>query len=175
MDKPFVIFVVEDNEWYNKLLVHNLSLNPDFTIKAFHSGKEMLDHLHENPKVITLDYRLPDLNGDELLKRIKDINPSIEVIIISEQSEITTAVDLLKMGAYDYIVKSDDIRDRLLNVMNHIRKNDGLKKEIEVLKDEVQRKYDFENTILGQSSAIKSIHNLVSKATQTNITVSIWL
>lgn len=173
MDKPFSIFVVEDNEWYNKLLVHNLSLNPDFTIKSFFSGKEMLDHLHENPNVVTLDYRLPDLNGDELLKKIKDINPTIEVVIISEQSEITTAVDLLKLGAYDYIVKSDDIRDRLLTVMNHIRKNAGLKKEIEVLKVEVQRKYDFENTILGQSTSIKSIHNMISKATQTNITVSI--
>lgn len=173
METPFTIFVVEDNEWYNKLLVHTLSLNPDFRIKNFFSGEELLKHISENPDVITLDFRLPDINGDELLRKIKELNPAIEVVIISEQEEIETAVELLKLGAYDYLVKADNIRDRLLNVMNHIRSNAGLKKEIEVLKVEVQKKYDFENTILGNSGAIKKIHAIVSKATTTNITVTI--
>lgn len=172
-DKPFSIYVVEDNEWYNKLLVHNLSLNPDFTVKSFFSGEELLKNLSELPDVVTLDYRLPDTTGDKLLKKIKEINSGIEIIIISEQEDIETAVELLKMGAYDYLVKSQDIRNRLLHSVNNIRKNSGLIKEIEVLKEEVQKKYDFENTILGQSPGIRGIHNLVQKATKTNITVSI--
>ncbi|MEE4284653.1 MAG: hypothetical protein V2I31_00850, partial [Mariniphaga sp.] len=58
-EKPFRIFVVEDDEWYNRLLVHNLSLNPDYDIKSFSTGKDCLDNLHQTPDVITLDYRLP--------------------------------------------------------------------------------------------------------------------
>lgn len=170
-EQPFTIFVVEDNEWYNKLLVHNLSLNPDYTIKSFFSGKDLLDHLSEEPNVVTVDFRLPDMNGDELLRKIKAANPSIDVVIISEQEEITTAVELLKLGAYDYLVKSEDIRDRLLNVITHIRNRIGLNQKIEVLQNEVQQKYDFDNSILGQSAAIKSIHSLVAKAIKTTITV----
>lgn len=170
-EQPFTIFVVEDNEWYNKLLVHNLSLNPDYTIKSFFSGKDLLDHLSEEPNVITVDFRLPDMNGDELLRKIKAANPAIDVVIISEQQEITTAVELLKLGAYDYLVKSEDIRDRLLNVIAHIRNRIGLNQKIEVLQNEVQQKYDFDNSILGQSAAIKSIHSLVAKAIKTTITV----
>ena len=170
-EQPFTIFVVEDNEWYNKLIVHNLSLNPDYTIKSFFSGKDLLDHLSEEPNVITVDFRLPDMNGDELLRKIKAVNPAIDVVIISEQQEITTAVELLKLGAYDYLVKSEDIRDRLLNVIAHIRNRIGLNQKIEVLQNEVQQKYDFDNSILGQSAAIKSIHSLVAKAIKTTITV----
>jgi DNA-binding NtrC family response regulator len=122
-DKPFTIFVLEDNEWYNKLLLHHLSLNPDFVVKSFFTGTELLDCLQENPDVITLDYRLPDFAGEEMLRKIKEFNSGIEVIVISEQSEIETAVELLKMGAYDYFVKSEDIRERLLNAISHIRNN----------------------------------------------------
>jgi len=79
------IFVVEDSEWYNRLLVHTLSLNPDYEIKSFHKGKDLLDNLHEGPDIITLDYRLPDINGLELLKRIRQDSPDTQVVLISEQ------------------------------------------------------------------------------------------
>jgi two-component system response regulator AtoC len=67
-DKPFKIFVVEDSEWYNRLLVHTLSLNPDFEIKSFSNGRDFLNSLNESPDMVTLDYRLPDISGLELLK-----------------------------------------------------------------------------------------------------------
>lgn len=172
-EKPFTIFVVEDNEWYNKLLVHNLSLNPDFQVKSFFNGKDLLDALHEQPNVVTIDYRLPDTNGEALLEKVKSINDSIEVVVISEQEDIKTAVDLLKAGAYDYLVKTKDIRDSLLNTVNHIRNNVGLKTRIEKLEKEVGRKYEFEKTILGASDGIKRLFHLMQKAVDTNITVSI--
>lgn len=172
-NQDFTVFVVEDNEWFNKLLVHNLSLNPDFLVKSFFNGKELIDHLHEKPNVITLDFRLPDMNGDEILKKIKSTYPSIEVIIISEQDEVETAVNLLKLGAYDYLVKSDDIRDRLLNSVNNIRQNTGLKHQLESLKEEVSKKYDFQQTVIGQSDVLKKTHKLIQKATETTITVTI--
>ncbi len=172
-EQAFNIYVVEDNEWYNKLLVHTLSLNPEFTVKSFFSGEEMLRELSDIVDVVTLDYRLPDTTGDVLLKKIKERSPNTEVIIISEQSEITTAVELLKLGAYDYLVKSEDIRDRLWNSVNHVRKHAGLKQKIEILQSEVEKKYDFQNSILGQSGTVKAVHNMVSKAVKTTITVCI--
>tara|TARA_B100001109_G_scaffold255877_1_gene261978 strand:+ start:9108 stop:10466 length:1359 start_codon:yes stop_codon:yes gene_type:complete len=169
----FKVFVVEDNEWYNKLLVHNLSLNPDLEVKSFTQGKDLLQSLSENPQVITLDYRLPDMNGEQLLEKIKQFNDQIEVIIISEQEEIETAVELLKKGAYDYLTKNKDIQNRLLNSISKIKKNHKLKDEISSLKKEVQGKYNFEQSIIGSSEAIKKIFHLIHKACETNITVSV--
>lgn len=170
-EKPFKIFVVEDSEWYNRLLVHTLSLNPDYEIKSFFNGKDFLNSLIESPDIVTLDYRLPDFSGLEILKRIKEENPDIQVILISEQEDINTVVDLLKMGAYDYISKSDDIKDRLLNTVKNIRNGIGLKREISTLRREVQKKYSFRESILGESPAIKAVYDRIEKALGTNITV----
>jgi two-component system, NtrC family, response regulator AtoC len=172
-EKPFKIFVVEDSEWYNRLLVHTLSLNPDYEIKSFFNGKDFLNCLFESPDIVTLDYRLPDITGLEVLKRIREENSDIQVILISEQEDIDTVVSLLKMGAYDYISKSDDIKDRLLNTVKNIRNGIGLKREISTLRKEVQKKYSFRESILGESPAIKSVYDMIEKALSTNITVII--
>lgn len=169
----FLVYVVEDNEWYNKLLVHTLSLNPDFEVKSFFSGEEMLKNLTPKVKVITLDYRLGDTTGDQLLPLIKKVNPSTEVIVVSEQSDISVAIELLKLGAYDYIVKSEDIKSRILNSINHIKGNMGLKEQIQLLQTEVEKKYDFQNTITGQCEPIKNVHRMVSKAINNTITVCV--
>ena len=172
-EKPFKIFVVEDSEWYNRLLVHTLSLNPDFEIKSFFNGKDFLNSLFELPDIVTLDYRLPDYTGLEVLKRIREENSDVQVILISEQEDIDTVVSLLKMGAYDYISKSDDIKDRLTNTVRNIRSGIGLKREISTLRKEVQKKYSFRESILGESPAIMSVYDLIDKTLSTNITVII--
>jgi two-component system, NtrC family, response regulator AtoC len=172
-EKPFTIFIAEDNEWYNKFLVHNLTLNPDFAVERFFNGKDLMNALSKHPDMVTLDYRLPDMDGASLLKKIKEYDPNIEVVIISEQEEIEVAVELLKNGAFDYIVKTKDIRERLLNSINNIRKAAHLKKRIINLQQEVQGKYAFEKTIIGKSPAIRHIFDLIAKATETNISVII--
>lgn len=173
MDSQFLIYVVEDDEWYNRLLVHSLSLNPDYTVKGFHSAKEVLRELDKGPAVITVDYGLPDIDGGELLNKIKETDPSIEVIIISEQEKIETAVSLLKSGAYDYLVKSKDIKELVLNTVNHICNNYDLRKELASLKKEVQQKYSFENSLIGNSPQMKKVYDLMNRALANNITVSI--
>src|SRR4030043_334999 len=170
-EKPFKIFVVEDSEWYNKLLVHTLSLNPDYEVKSFFNGGDFLNSLHESPDIVTLDYRLPDLTGLEVLKRIRQENSDVQVILISEQEDIDMAVTLLKQGAYDYLAKSENIKDRLLNTVQNIRNDIGIKKEISALRKEIQKKYSFRQSILGESPAIKGIYELIDKALGTNITV----
>jgi DNA-binding NtrC family response regulator len=167
------IFVVEDDEWYCEFISYNLQLDDEYEIIKFHNGQDCLSKLKDNPDIITLDYQLPDLTGEEILRKIKDYNPDIEVIIISEQEKIETAVDLLKLGAFDYIVKSKDIRDRVLNVLRNIKKQKGLKKQVDTLQLEVERKYDFEKSIVGKSKEIKTVFGLIEKAINTNIIVTI--
>ena len=172
-EKAFKIFVVEDDDWYNRLLVHNLSLIPDYEIQSFKTGKDCLANINQAPDVVTLDYRLPDMKGLDVLKQIKELNEDIRVILISEQDDIDVVVDLLKHGAYDYIVKSRDIKERLLNTVHNIRQGSKLKKELVNLRQEVKKKYSYQNTIIGNSPAAQDIFELIDKATRTNITVSI--
>ena len=167
------IFVVEDNEWYNKLLVYTLSLNPDYEVKSFFTASDFLKCLDESPDIVTLDFRLPDATGLEVLKQIRKENEHIQVILISEQEDIGIVVTLLKMGAYDYITKSEDIKERLLNTVQNLTKGISLKKEISSLRKEVQNKYSFSNSIIGDSEPVKAVQELIRKSLETNITVII--
>ncbi len=173
MAESFKIFVVEDDAWYAELLVYHLSLNPDYEVIKFSTARECLAQLHRQPCVITLDYTLPDMNGAEVLKKILEFNPNIQVIIISAQENINTAIDLLKKGAYDYIVKDDDARNRLWNTVNNIRKNLLLKEEVEQLREEIGQRYDFSKAIIGNSDVMKRVFVMMDKAARTNITVSL--
>lgn len=170
---PVKIFAVEDDLVYSKFLKYVLELNPDFEIEFFSNGKDCLAQLHKSPQIITLDYSLPDLSGEEILKQIKATDPTINVIIISGQENISTAVNLLKQGAYDYITKDEETKDRLLNSLNNALKNVTLVQELNHLKQEIGIKFNFESSILGSSPAIKKTFDLLTKAIKTNITVSI--
>ncbi|RMG54226.1 MAG: sigma-54-dependent Fis family transcriptional regulator [Bacteroidetes bacterium] len=171
--EKFSIYIVEDDDWYRQLLTFNLEANPDYEVRAFGTAKDMLACLEDRPSVITLDYSLPDMSGKDALAKVKALDPDIEVVVISEQKDIETAVDLLKMGAYDYIAKGNDIRDRLMNVMQHIRKKRSLQTRIHTLQQEVAQKYDFEKSIVGRSPAIRKVFDLMEKAIRTNITITV--
>lgn len=170
---PFKIFVVEDDPAYTKFLKYVLSLNPDFEVETFTSGKECLNNLHKNPAVITLDYSLPDMAGEKVLHEIQNYDPNISVIIVSAQEKIGTAVELLKLGAYDYITKDQETKERILNSINNARNKTSLIKQIDTLKKEISEKYEFEKSIVGSSPSIRKIFALLEKACSTNISVSI--
>jgi two-component system, NtrC family, response regulator AtoC len=171
--QPFKVFIVEDDTWYGSMLEHYLSLNPEYEVKRFESARDFFAQLHETPDVVTLDYSLPDFDGTEVLKKIKEHNPDIRVIIISGQEDVATAINLLKNGAFDYIVKDDDTKDRLWNSIMHLREIRNLREEVESLKTQVGRKYDFSEIIIGKSESIDKVFALIEKASKTNITVSI--
>jgi two-component system, NtrC family, response regulator AtoC len=171
--QSFKVFIVEDDVWYGSMLQHYLSLNPEYEVKRFESPRDFFAQLHENPEVVTLDYSLPDCDGAEVLKKIKEHNPDIRVIVISGQEDVATAINLLKNGAFDYIVKDDDTKDRLWNSILHLREISNLKQEVETLKTQVGRKYDFSQMILGKSDQILKVFSLIEKAAKTNITVSV--
>jgi len=167
------IFIVEDDKWYGEILQYHLSLNPDYQITRFMNGKDCLSQLHQKPDLITIDYSLPDMNGAELLKKVQQASPGTPVIVISGQEDIATAIDLYKKGITDYIVKDDHTKDMLWNAVNRIRENQSLKKEVEILREELGQKYEFEKVIKGTSESIKKVFSLMEKAARTNINVSV--
>lgn len=133
--EPLKIFVVEDDSIYGKMLKYHLSLNPDYEVHLFDTGTEFLKNIYKNPSVISLDFRLPDISGFDVIKKIQEFNPDLPIIIVSGQEDVSTAVDLLKVGVYDYIVKDEDTKERLWNIIKNIRENINLKKEISNLKE----------------------------------------
>lgn len=168
-----LIFIVEDDPWIKEILASHLSLNPDYEILTYESGTDCIENLYRKPDIVILDFSLPDMQGDKVLKNIKQADPETEVIMISEQEDINKAAEFFKKGAYDFIAKEDNAKDRLWNTINHIRKSKSLKQENEILRQEVRQKYDFENSIIGNSDAIKRIFSLIERACNLNITVSI--
>ncbi len=171
--EQFRIFIVEDDPWYGEILEYHLSLNPDHEIYRYTSGKDCLANLGKKPGLISIDYSLPDINGVELLKKIKQQVPDTPVVVISGQEDISTAVDLLKQGASDYFIKDDNTKELLWNAIIRIKEHQSLKKEVEELKEELGHKYDFSKAIKGNSRAMVRIFSLLEKAAKTNINVSV--
>jgi len=97
------VFVVEDDEFYGRMLKHQIELDPECKAELFHTGKEMLDRLAQKPALIPLDYSLPDISCEELLSKIQEFDRDIPVVIVTAQENISTAIELLKKGAYEYI------------------------------------------------------------------------
>ncbi len=171
--ETFRIFIVEDDPWYGEILEYHLSLNPEYQVTRFSNGRDCLSSLHKKPALITVDFSLPDMNGQELYKQIRHTEPDVPVIVISGQEDISTAVELLKLGVSDYLVKDDNTKELLWNAVIRIRENQKLKKEVEQLREELGQKYEFEKIIRGNSNSIRKIFSLMEKATRTQINVSV--
>lgn len=173
MTNKFKIFIVEDDPWYGQILQHHLSLNPDYELELFTNGKDLLNNLYKKPDLICMDFGLPDIEGDKLLKEIKTRDKNLPLVVISAQEEISVAVELLKSGAKDYIIKDSNTKEQLWKSIIHIRENLSLRRELEELKEQLGQKYSFENSIIGQSDAIKNTFKVLQKAISSNINVSI--
>ncbi len=171
--KPFHIIIAEDDNWYLNFLEYQLTLIPEYYVTKVQSGKELINLLYLRPEVITLDYNLSDFKGEEILKIIKRESPNTEVVIVSGQNDVSTAINLLKAGAYDYVVKDDDTKERLWKTIANIKANVGLKTEVENLKNQLQTKYNFSESLVGSSPEIRKVFKLLEKAVNTNINISI--
>ncbi|MBD0404890.1 sigma-54 dependent transcriptional regulator [Flammeovirga sp. EKP202] len=167
------IFALEDNAVFSKMLHYILSMDDDHDVKMFINGRDLLYALDENPSVITVDYSLPDMTGEEVILKIKAKLPQVPIIVISGQNDIQTAVSLFKLGVYDYITKEEDIRERLLNALNKIKTKQSLEEEVQTLRQELSNKYEFDNSIIGNSTPMKKVFQMLHKTKNNNITVSI--
>lgn len=171
--QAYNIYIVEDDPWYGEILSYHLNLNPDYKVTRFETGKDCLAKMSGKPDLITIDFSLPDMTGDNLFQKIREINPTVPVIIISAQEEVSVAVSLLKMGVSDYLVKDEATKDLLWNSVIRIKENQSLKREVEHLREELGQKFSFEKTIIGQSDSLKKVFSMMEKAIKAIINVSI--
>ena len=170
---PFKIFVVEDNEWYGELLVHRLGQNPYHSVYRFGTAADCLAHLNEQPDFITLDYSLPDAKGEMVLRQIRERLPGTEVIVISGQEDVNTAVSMLRQGAYDYLVKDENTLDRLWNIVGKVEQQAHLRRENNQLRQQIGVRYGPGQAILGEHPSVLQVHTLIAKAARTAVTVSV--
>lgn len=158
------IFVVEDDRFYNAILVKALEKVATHTVKGFLSGAAFLQQIREQPEVVTLDLGLPDMEGHELLSRIREESPHTEVIVISGQDDLKLAVQLLREGAYDYIAKDENVEERLRHCLQHIARKLALQERLNLLQDELSQRYKVKEVLVGESSGMKRVRGLIDKA-----------
>ena len=108
-----LIFIVEDDELFLKMVEEHLKINKLNHTKSFLSGEECLENLLFNPDIVIMDYELGQKNGIELMRKIKEYDENICVIMLTKSDELEVALQALQEGAYDYIHK-DEISFRLL-------------------------------------------------------------
>lgn len=112
--KDPLIFIVQDNVIYKDLIVGYLQQKKFNNLKTFKTGEECLKSVHLKPDIIVLDYSFEGITGLELMKRTKAEHPEIDFIFLSGQNNLEVAVNIMKMGAADYIVKNAQAPQNLL-------------------------------------------------------------
>jgi DNA-binding NtrC family response regulator len=115
-----LIFIVEDNPVYNKLVVSYLHSKKFNRVETFLSGEECLKRINEKPDIIIQDYLLEGINGLEVMKATKKILPHTEFIILSGQDSFEVAINTMKFGAYDYIVKDQMALSKMVDKITKI-------------------------------------------------------
>ncbi|MCW8809533.1 MAG: sigma-54 dependent transcriptional regulator, partial [Ignavibacteriaceae bacterium] len=167
-----VIFIVDDEQSISKLLTFWVKDKWGYDVEVFSNSESMLKKLNVRPDLVLLDIMLPGLDGIETLKRLKQYDESLPVIMLSAQGRIDVAVDALKYGAYDYFSKPIDQQKLELAIKNAIQNYD-LVKELQNLKENVRKEYSFDN-IISADGKMQDVFRLVSKVLDNDISVLIY-
>ena len=129
-NKNYKLFIVDDDPIYSEFITTILNQAGYKGISAFETENKVMDNLYQAPDVIFLDYFLENTNGLDVLRKIKATNPNIHVVFLSSQEKIEIAVNSLKFGALDYIMKNDEAKRRIISSMNRIKNLDSKKKNL---------------------------------------------
>jgi len=168
----FKVLVVDDDEELVSAVKELLERNQYEVITAF-SGKEAIDKYLASPEInlALVDLVMPMMDGFTLIDKLKEINKNIDVIIITGQGTIPTAVEAIKKGAKDFIIKPYD-KDLLLNKLESLRKTYELENKLTKLEEIISEKYGFEN-IITHSPVMKSVFEKASAAAKSDANVFI--
>ena len=162
------ILVIDDEDIVIRSCLRILG-DGDYQVEAVQDGLEGLRKIEEKPfDVLILDIKMPRIDGLEVLRRVKEAHPDIDVIMITGLSDIETAVRSMKLGALDYLPKPFD-PDELKRVVARALERRRLLQENLNLKSEVSSKYRMEN-IIGASPAMQEVYRLIAKCAPTNST-----
>jgi len=164
------ILVVDDEHGVRQSFY--MVLKDEFNVLLAESGTEAIDIFSKNPvDLILLDILLPDIDGIELLERLKELDPNTEIIMVTAVKEIQTAVKAIKLGAYEYIIKPF-IVDDVITVIHRALEKHNLVKEVTYLRNALERYQPFEKMV-GKDKKMRKIFELISKISESDGTALI--
>jgi DNA-binding NtrC family response regulator len=131
-----LIFVVEDNKVYNKLITEYLKKQNFTKVKPFFSGEECVKAVEQGelPDIVIQDYFLEGMNGIDVLQKVKKLSPKSDFIFLTGHDNIEVAVNTIKFGAFDYIIKDKVTLDKVVDRIQKIRKVKLLEKQNKQIK-----------------------------------------
>ena len=142
----YQLFLVDDDPMVLKMLSRHFKDFEQFQISTFNTGEACLAALDQNPDIIVLDHNLAEysannnmMNGLDVLQKIKEKLPETQVIMLSAQVEVQVAVDCLKQGAVNYVVKDATMQFNVQSAIESIVKSIELKQEINLLSQTIKR------------------------------------
>ena len=136
------------------------------------SGEESLEKFEKTRyDIILLDIKMEGMSGLEVLKRVKEIDPDVSVVMITAYGSIPSAIEAMKSGAYEYLLKPFD-PDELMVLIEKIRKHQAERRETQFLREQYKERTRFENMI-GQSIALQGVFDLIESVAPTDSTVLI--
>jgi len=163
------ILVIDDEAGIRSSLKGILE-DEGYSIKTVVTGEDALKLLkRENFDLILLDIWLPEMNGIEILKKIKNMNEAPQIVMISGHGTVETAVKAIKLGAYDFLEKPLSLEKVILTVQNAL-KHKKLEEENIQLRESVRLKY----RLIGKSHPIQKVREEIKKAAPTNASVLIY-
>jgi DNA-binding NtrC family response regulator len=144
----------------------------EFSVESVQDGRLALQKVDENSyDVMILDIMMPEIDGLEVLRRVKETHPNVDVIMVTGLSQIDTAVKAMKLGAFDYIAKPFEPDELKLVVQRALERRRLMQENLD-LKNEVSSKYRFEN-IIGLSPQMQSVYRLIAQCAPTSSTILI--
>ncbi len=163
------ILLVDDDASLRRVLAHHLT-EAGYQVLTAANGKEGLDiFTSQQVEMVITDIQMPELSGLELLRRITVMSPDVIVLVITAFGSIETAVEAMKLGAYDYITKPFNREELLLTVSKGLQYTE-LMRENRSLKQFIESRFSLDN-IIGNSSAMQRVFNLVQKVAPTDLAV----
>ena len=166
------ILVVDDEESIREFLEIMLK-KEGYEVTVAEDGLKAKDILSKKSfDMVISDMQMPNMTGIELLKHVKESYTDLVFMMITAFGTTETAVDAMKMGAYDYVTKPFKIDEVRLNIANALRSK-NLETEVRVLKKELVKEYSFQNMI-GNSAPMHAIFDLVKRVSQapTNVMIT---
>jgi len=162
------ILIVDDEKSLRDSM--QMLLQGDYQVQLAKSGKEAIAIIKNHPiDLVLLDIRMPEIDGIEVLKLIKKIDPSIEVIMVTAVVMVKKAVEAIRLGAYDYITKPFDIEALQEQVAKALEKR-RLLRENASLRKIIETEYQFEK-IVGKSQEIKEVFRIIEEVAKSNATI----
>jgi two-component system response regulator PilR (NtrC family) len=166
------ILVVDDEDSIREFLEIMLK-KENYEVTTAEDGLRAKEILSKKTfDMVISDMQMPNVTGIELLKHVKESYPDLVFMMITAFGTTETAVDAMKMGAYDYVTKPFKIDEVRLNIANALRSK-NLETEVRILKKELVKEYSFQNMI-GNSAAMHSIFDMVKRVSQapTNVLIT---